>query len=197
VDIVLVGFIGASILGGWRAGFIRSVLGLAFMAIAFLVGAYLRYPVGALLSNLSKNVPADYSNLIGYAIVFPVVLAGLHLVSGLLVRQVAVRGIARQLDSLLGAVFGGVESILIVSAAIVIVDTYLGTGSALRHTLGPGFLKAITDALDRSTTVHILRDTSVPVGLSILGPLLPKDVSTLLPSGLRTGIPRGFPVPTP
>jgi uncharacterized membrane protein required for colicin V production len=193
MDVVLVGFIGASIYGGFRAGFIRSLLGLLFMAISFVVGAYLRYPVGAAFSAFSKDVPPGYSDLVGYVIVFPVVLAGLHIASGLLLRKVAVKGVSKALDSALGAVFGGVEAILIVSAAIVIVDTYLGTSTALRHTLGPGLLKTITDALDSSTTVHILRDTTVPVVLNILGPLLPKDISSLLP----TGVPGGFPLPTP
>jgi uncharacterized membrane protein required for colicin V production len=197
MDLVLLGFIGATIFGGWRAGLIRSLLGLVFMAIAFLAGAYLRYPIGALFSTFSKNVPPDYSNLVGYAIVFPAVLAGLHVVSGLFLKRVSVNGITKVTDSALGAIFGGVEAILIVSAAIVIVDTYLGTNSTLRHTLGPGMLKTITDALNGSTTVHLLRDTTVPVVLSILGPLLPKDISTLLPAGLPTGIPGGFPLPTP
>ena len=128
-------------------------------------------------------------------IVFPAVLAGLHIVSSVLLRKTAVRGVSKELDSALGAVFGGVEAILIVSAAIVIVDTYLGTSTSLRHTLGPGMFKTITDALDGSTTVHILRDTTVPNVLTILGPFLPKDISSLLPAGLPTGIP--FPLPTP
>ncbi len=196
MDLVLLGFIGATIFGGWRAGFIRSVLGLLFMAIAFLAGAYLRYPIGALFSTFSKSVPADYSNLVGYAIVFPAVLAGLHVVSGLFLKKVAVKGMTKVADSALGAIFGGVEAILIVSAAIVIVDTYLGTNSTLRNTLGPGLMKTFTDAFNGSTTVHLLRDTTVPVVLSILGPLLPKDISTLLPAGLPTG-PGGFPLPTP
>ena len=112
-------------------------------------------------------------------------------------HRVSVNGITKVTDSALGAIFGGVEAILIVSAAIVIVDTYLGTNSTLRHTLGPGLLKTFTDAFNGSTTVHLLRDTTVPVVLSILGPLLPKDISTLLPAGLPTGIPGGFPLPTP
>jgi len=196
MDVLLVGFIAATIFGGWRAGFIRSVLGLLFMAAAFVAGAYLRYPVGALFTTFFKDVPPDYSNLVGYTIVFPVVLAGLHIASGLLLRKVAVKGITKEADSLLGAIFGGVEAILIVSAAIVIVDTYLGTSTTLRHTLGPGMLKTITDALNGSTTVHLLRDSTVPVVLNLLGPLLPKDISTLIPAGLPS-LPGGFPLPTP
>lgn len=195
MDVALVGFIGVSIFGGFRAGLIRSILGLLFMVISFIVGAYLRYPVGALFTTFFKDVPSDYSNLVGYTIVFPVVLAGLHLVSGVLFRKVAVKGITKEIDSGLGALFGGVEAILIISAAIVIVDTYLGT-SQLRHTLGPGMLKTITDALNGSTTVHLLRDTTVPIILGLLGPLLPKDISSLIPSGLPS-LPGGLPLPTP
>ncbi len=195
MDIVLVGFIGASIFGGFRAGLIRSILGLLFMAVSFIAGAYLRYPVGALFTTFFKDVPSDYSNLVGYTIVFPVVLAGLHIVSGLLFKKVAVRGIEEGLDKALGAVFGGVEAILIISAAIVIVDTYLGT-TQIRNTLGPGMLKSITDALNGSTTVHILRDTTVPIVLGLLGPLLPKDISSLIPNGLPS-LPGGLPGPTP
>ncbi len=103
MDVVLVGFIGVSIFGGFRAGLIRSILGLLFMAISFVVGAYLRYPVGALFTTFFKDVPSDYSNLVGYTIVFPVVLAGLHLVSGAPVPKVAVKGITKEIDSGLGA----------------------------------------------------------------------------------------------
>lgn len=195
MDIVLVGFIGASIFGGFRAGLIRSILGLLFMVIAFVAGAYLRYPVGALFTTFFKNVPSDYSNLVGYTIVFPVVLAGLHIVSGVLFKKVAVRGIEQGVDKALGALFGGVEAILIISAAIVIVDTYLGT-SQIRNTLGPGMLKTVTDALNGSTTVHILRDTTVPIVLDLLGPLLPKDISSLIPNGLPS-LPGGLPLPLP
>jgi uncharacterized membrane protein required for colicin V production len=195
MDIVLVGFIGASIFGGFRAGLIRSILGLLFMAIAFVVGAYLRYPIGAIFTTFFKDVPSDYSNLVGYTIVFPVVLAGLHIVSGVLFKKVAVRGIEQGVDKALGALFGGVEAILIISAAIVIVDTYLGT-TQIRNTLGPGMLKTVTDALNGSTTVHILRDTTVPIVLDLLGPLLPKDISSLIPNGLPS-LPGGLPLPLP
>jgi uncharacterized membrane protein required for colicin V production len=197
LDIVLVGFIALTIFGGFRTGFLRSLLGLLFMAVGLVVGAYLRYPVGALASSFIKDVPADYANLVGYAIVFPVIVGGLHVVSALFLRHVAMQGISRGLDGTFGAIFGGVQAVLILSAAIVIVDTYLGTDSALRHTVGPGALKSIHDAMKDSTTVHILRDTTVPVVLTILGPLLPKDVSSLLPGGLPS-LPGGLPgSPTP
>lgn len=196
LDVVLVGFIAATIFGGWRTGFLRSLLGLLFMAVGLVVGAYLRYPVGAFASAFVKDVPADYANLIGYAIVFPVIVGGLHIASHLLIGKVAMQGVSRELDALLGAIFGGLQAILIVTAAIVIVDTYLGTGGSLRHAVGPGALKSIHDAMDGSTTVRLLRDSTVPIVLTILGPLLPSDVSSLVPAGLPSGLP-GLPTPKP
>jgi uncharacterized membrane protein required for colicin V production len=197
MDLLLVGFIAATTYGGFRSGFLRSLLGLAFLAISFVAAAYFRYPVGVIATTFFKDVPPDYANLVGYAIAFPVVLGGLHIASRLVLGKVQVQGMSKALDSALGAVFGGVEAVLIVSAGIVIAETYLGTGSSLRHVLGPGLLKTVTDALAGSTTVHILQDTTVPIVLAILGPLLPQDISTIVPGGLPV-LPGGFPgLPTP
>ena len=197
MDVLLVGFIGARIYGGFRSGFLRAVLGLAFMALSLVIGAYIRYPVGALASAFFKDIPDDYANLIGYTIAFPAILAGLHLASRALIGKVAVQGISMEADKALGAIFGGAEAILVISAGIVILDTYLGTDSVLRHTLGPGLLQTIASAVDGSTTVSILRSTTVPFVLTILGPLLPKDISSLLPQLNPGALPGGIPLPIP
>jgi hypothetical protein len=44
--------------------------------------------------------------------------------------------------------------------------------------------------------VKILRDTTVPIVLAILGPFLPKDLRSMAPSGLPgLPLPSGLPVP--
>jgi uncharacterized membrane protein required for colicin V production len=197
MDVVLVGFIAGFVFGGWRTGFLRRLLGIGFMVAAFLLGAYFRYPVGAIASQLFKDIPSDYANLVGYAIAFPVVLAALHLVGNALIGRVAVRGVTRELDGALGAVFGGVEAVLILSAAVVILDAYFGTSSSIGAAVAPGPLKELTKALNASETVHLLRSTTVPITLAVLGPLLPRDVGTLLPGGLPGRLPFPVPVPVP
>ena len=194
-DVVLVGFIAGFIFAGWRTGFLRRLLGIVFLVAAFVVGAYFRYPVGAVAQQLFKDIPSDYANLVGYAIVFPVVLVALHVIADALIGRVAVRGLSREIDAALGAVLGGVEAVLILSVAIVILNAYFGTSSTIERTVAPGLLREITAALNGSETVHLLRATTVPVVLAILGPLLPKDVTTLLPGGLPGRMP--FPVPVP
>lgn len=197
MDVVLVGFIGGFIFGGWRTGFLRRLLGIGFMVAAFVLGAYFRYPVGVIAKQLFPTIPADYANLVGYSIVFPVVLAGLHIASNALIGRVAMRGVTREVDGALGAVLGGVEAVLIVSAVVVILDAYFGTNASLGAAVPPGPLKDLTRELNASTTVHLLRGTTVPVTLALLGPLLPKDVSTLMPGGLPGRLPFPVPVPVP
>ena len=195
MDVVLVGFIGAFIIGGWRTGFLRRLIGVAFIGLALLVGAYLRHPVGAIAGTLDASIPSDYADLIGYAIAFPAILVALHVAGSMMLRRVAVSGVTRDVDAALGAVLGGVEAVLILSAAIVILDAYFGTSSSIAAAVAPGLLKELTVALNGSTTVHLLRDSTVPLALAVLGPFLPKDVATLLPGGLPGRLP--FPVPLP
>ena len=196
MDVALVGFVAAMIFGGWRTGLIRRLLGLVFLALSLVIGAYLRYPVGAIATTFFKGVPADYANLVGYTIAFPAILAGLHIASHVLLPKTPAHGLSREIDALAGAIFGGIEAVLILTAAIVIFDAYVGTGATLRHAIGPGLLKSITEAMNGSTTVRLLRDTTVPVVLTILGPILPKDLSSLVPAGLPT-LPGGLPIPKP
>ncbi len=57
-----------------------------------------------------------------------------------------------------------------------------------------GFLKDISRALDASTIGQALIHTTVPFVLAVLGPLLPADVDSLIPTGLPTnGLPGGLP----
>ncbi|MFN8631673.1 MAG: CvpA family protein [Chloroflexota bacterium] len=195
MDVVLVGFIGGFIFGGFRTGFLRRLLGIVFIVVAAVAGAYFRYPVGVIAKQFFPDIPADYANLVGYTIAFPALLAALYIFeAAVLRRMIPEHGLSRGLDQALGAVFGGIEAILILSVAVVVVDTYFGTKSQLASDIPPGLLKSFTEAFNGAETVKLLRSTTVPVLLAILGPLLPKDVTTLLPNGLPTRLP--FPTPS-
>jgi len=184
MDVVLLGFIAGFIYGGYRSGFLKRLFGIVFAVIAFLASAYLRYPVGAILQTFFKDITADYAELVAAIIVFPAVLAALHLASRSLIDRINVQGVTKELDAILGAVFGFIEAILILSVAVVLVDTYFGTSSTLPAVIQAGPFKSIVEAFNASQTVHILRQTTVPIVLTILGPFLPKDLSTVVPKGL-------------
>lgn len=205
-DFFLLLFIAGFVRGGWSTGFLRRLIGLGYIAISLVAGAYLRQPVGALVNQFFPKIPPSYAEMLGYSIAFGVLVAVLNLVSHQVLGKVAVRGVSHELDKALGAVFGGVEALLLISAAIVILDTYFGTFGALLTEPGLGFLKTVDQELDSSTIGQFLIHTTVPFVLAILGPLLPQDVSSVVPTGLpglpglpgsgAPGLP-GFPFPSP
>jgi len=204
LDLLLVGFVAGFTFGGWRTGFLHRLAGLAFVAISFVAGAYLRGPFGTLIHGIFPDVPASYAELLGYAFVFPIVLAVIHLVAYPFLKGKHMSGMTRELDKALGAIFGFIEAVLILSVVVVIFDTYFGTPESIGQSPGLGFLTSFVTSFNESYTVHLLRATTVPVVLTILGPLLPKDINSLVPGGLPgmpgiPGLPGGGPggVPLP
>jgi uncharacterized membrane protein required for colicin V production len=193
-DLLLIGFMAGFVRGGWTTGFIRRLFGLAFMAIAFVAGAYLRQPVGALLLTIFPDIPEAYADLIGYAAVFGVLTFGLNLFSKPFLTRFAVSGMSRMSDQVLGAVFGGIEAVLIASAGIVILHTYATPGSTIGTIANLMILPDLVNAIDTSTIGRLLEQTTVPVVLKVLGPLLPADITTYVPEVIPGGIP-GFPTP--
>ena len=193
MDILLVGIIAGAAYGGWRTGLLRRLVGLGLLVLAFVLGAYLRGPMGQLATGFFKNIPADYAELVGYSIAFALILAVGNVIAHFALKGRAMSGMSRRTDQLLGALFGVVETVLILSAVVVILDTYFGTNTASGHTPGLEFFTQFRKSFNASQTVHLLRQTTVPLVETVLGPLLPKDISSLLPHGL----PKGLPLPKP
>lgn len=185
-DLFLVLFIAGYVVGGFRTGLLRRLAGLVFIAIGLIAGAYLRIPVGALVAGFFKQVPPEYADMVGYAVTFVVIVTALNLVSGPMLKRATVGGLSQATDRALGAVLGGVEAVLILSAVIVILDTYFGTAGSLGQVPGLGILTSVSEALDESSIGQLLEKTTVPLVLTVLGPLLPKDVSSLVPGGVPT-----------
>jgi uncharacterized membrane protein required for colicin V production len=190
-DLVLLLFIAGFLRGGWSSGFIRRLVGLIFLLVSFVAGAYLRGPAGTLVNTFLPKIPPQYAEMVGYTVAFSALLIVFNLFSGLVLSRIAKTGLARRTDQLLGVVLGGVEAVLIISAGIVILHTYTDPTAG---TSGLGFLHDIRVAVDGSTIGKLLEDTTVPLVLLILGPLLPKDISSIVPSTIPGGLP-GFPLP--
>jgi uncharacterized membrane protein required for colicin V production len=193
-DLLLLGFIAGYVRGGWVTGFVRRLAGLLFLVVAFVVGAQLRGPLSTLIAGIFPDIPEGWTDSMGYGAAFSVVYAGLNIVAGGVLRKVAVGGMSRATDRLLGAVFGGVEAVVLASAAIVILHTYATPGSTIETLANMAILPNLVHAVDTSTIGKLLESTTVPIVLKLLGPLLPSDVTTLLPATFPGGLP-GFPIP--
>lgn len=193
-DLVMLGIIAGFLRGGWSSGFVRRLAGLAFLGISFLAGAYLRAPAGALVHTFLPKIPEQYAEMVGYSVAFSGLLIVFNLFSSKILSRVATGGLSRATDKTLGVIFGGLEAVLILSAAIVILHTYTDPGGATTGISQLGFLHDIRTAVDDSTIGKLLEDTTVPLVLLILGPLLPTDIKSIVPTTIPGGLP-GFPIP--
>ena len=189
-DLVLLGLFAGFIIGGWRSGFIRRLAGLIYLVISFVLGAYLRGPLGAIVVGIFPHIPKTYADMVGYSAAFAILVFAFNLFSSVILSKVAVQGLSKVTDKVLGAVFGGIEAALIASAAIVILHTYSTEVGALAKLAGFGILKDVADGIDTSTIGQILEKTTVPFVLAILGPLLPSDIKLLVPNTIP-GLPGG------
>ena len=189
VDLFLLGMIGASVLTGFRSGFVRRLAGLAFLGVSFVLGAYLREPAGALIAAFFPQIPVQYAEMVGYSVVFSALLLVFNVFSRAILSRIATRGVSRSTDQVLGAVLGGAESVLLISAAIVILHTYTDPGNSLSALTDLGALHDIRLAVDASTIGQLLSKTTVPIVLVILGPLLPTDIKSIVPMAIPGGVP--------
>ena len=189
-DLVLLGLFAAFIAGGWRSGFVRRLFGLLYMAISFVLGAYFRGPLGAIVVGIFPDIPKQYADMVGYTAAFTVLVFAFNFFSNTILSKVAVQGMSKATDKALGAVFGGIEAALIASAAIVILHTYSTEIGTLAKLSGFGVLKSVADGIDTSVIGQILEKTIVPFVLAVLGPLLPQDIKTLVPHTIP-GLPGG------
>src|SRR5690349_20329897 len=113
MDVVLLGFIAGFIFGGFRSGFLKRLFGILFAAVSLLLTAYLRIPVAGVAAKVFPDVPSSYVDLVTSIIIFPVVLAALHPLNRKSIERINDPGVTREIDAILGAVFGGIEAILI------------------------------------------------------------------------------------
>ena len=195
-DLVLLLFIGGLALAGWRSGFVRRLIGLAFLVVSFLAAAYLRVPAGAVVHSVLPKIPQAYAEMVGYSVAFAVLLVGLNLVARPILQRVPQHGLSRATDAALGAILGFAEAVLIASAAIVILHSFSSTVAGLPSFVETGVLKDIRTQVDDSTIGGLLEKTTVPVVLVVLGPLLPAAIKDVVPKtipGLPSlpGFPRG------
>lgn len=189
-DVVLLGLFGGLIVGGWATGFLRRLAGLLYMAASFVLGAWFRAPLGALVGSAFPAMPKSYAEMIGYSVAFTVLVIAFNLVSGKILSKVAVGGMSKAADKTLGAALGAAEAALIASAAIVILHTYPAEVAQLAKLSGFGMVKDVVDGIDSSTIGKLLTTTTVPLVLTLLGPLLPTDVTSLVPRTIP-GLPGG------
>ena len=184
IDLWLGGMIAGYAFGGFRSGFIRRLASLGFLALSFVAASYLHTIVAGLLVSVAK-VREDNAGLVAFVATFLVAYIALNLVARPFLSRIAVSGMSRVTDQALGLALGFAEGVLLASVAIVIITTYAGD-SLIGTATQLGVVPDLAKALEGSTIARFLMETTVPLVLAILGPLLPPDIKSvvdLLPAG--------------
>jgi membrane protein required for colicin V production len=122
IDIIIVILLLASILIGWRQGFIRQFFGL----LALLLGVFCAYRFSHLVAHyLAKwiEVSEPVTNGVAFAVTFLGVLVGVVLV-GRFADKIITMVAFGLLNRLLGAVLSLLKAVLIISVLLVICNLF-------------------------------------------------------------------------
>jgi uncharacterized membrane protein required for colicin V production len=124
VDIVLLLILAGAFILGFFQGVIRGLLAIGAWAVAFLLAANLRDPVGGYLASQWTNLSVDYVHMLAFGLMAILTLAVL-----LVLIQVGTRGpkgvtSMPLLDDLMAGLLGVVLAVLIMAATSVTLGTF-------------------------------------------------------------------------
>lgn len=178
-DLLAILFVFAMFILGFIQGTIRRFLGLAAITFSFLLASQLRDPLGAFLAANWTHLPAEYSYMIGYGVIFlaasiafSVVIQGFYRPQPLFAR-------ASVLDELLGGGIGIVQGLVILGAMVVILDSFFRIPGIAPNPNELGILRDLFEAYDRSGTAALFRESLIPAFLAVLGGFVPDAVRGL------------------
>jgi uncharacterized membrane protein required for colicin V production len=174
VDVAILALLAFAIFLGFTQGFIRYLLNLAAVFVAFIVSAQLKGPIADLLS-VWQAFPAEGRELFFFLLFFFVIAIGLwFLIRAFFSRTRAPVGAV--LDEIGGAIFALAYIAVFISFHLVVLDSfYQGAGAEPSGPLG-----AYYNALNDSFIVGFLRETVVPAIGYVARPFVPREIAQLL-----------------
>ncbi len=164
---------------GYTQGVLRQLLGIGIVLVAFIVGAYLRSPVGAWLASNWTWLPVEFSAMIAFVASFLVLLAVMTLAVQAYYRRVLLTAGYGVLDEFAGGVLAVAALLLVVAVLVLAGDSYYHGVGAVPPAGDVGWLRSLYHAFDGSALVHAMRNGLIPGMLALLGPLLPQAVRAL------------------
>lgn len=174
VDIVALAIVALAAWRGWSIGAVRTLVGIGAAILGIYVAAVGRAPITALLSTALPGV--DQLLISAF-----VVVGGAWLVIwiGSLLLGATLRALLRIVrlggfDSLVGALLGAVQGVLVIGALVFVADALRSFGSAT------GGVASIADAISSSSAAVVARSMLFPSLGALIGGWLPEALRTLL-----------------
>jgi uncharacterized membrane protein required for colicin V production len=179
-DLVIVLVLFAFFILGFIQGTIRRLIGLAAIVLSFILAANLREPLGDFLKANWRQFPAEYAVMVGFGTVFAAAIIASTLVIQTYYHKIPLFQRNTVIDEMLGGLLGVVQGLLLLGAAIIILDSYF----TLPGRVSDNELPVLRDVYEAyappgkpaSTTALIFRETLVPGFLAVTGPVLPNGL---------------------
>lgn len=177
--LVIGGLVGMFVLG-YIQGVIRRLIGIISVLFSFVLAANLRGPLGDFLARNWTQFPAEYSRMIGFGVVFGVVVIGLALIAQVYYKPAALWPRTPLVEDTVGGFLGVVQGMVILMALIVILDPYFRDAGAPAGNELP-FIRGFHDLMIGSATLSLFRDTLIPGFINLFGPFIPDLVKQAFP----------------
>jgi hypothetical protein len=171
---------GAFVLG-YMQGAIRQLLGMAVVAVAFVLAAGLREPLGNWFATYWTSVPVQFSWMFAFLISFlTVFILGIVLVA-LFYKRSRVLTRVPHADEILGGILAVVLALAVVAVLVFVLDSFYRYRGIPISGGDVGWARSLHEAIDDSAIVGALRVSLIPSLTTALGPLLPEAVRQLVP----------------
>ena len=179
VDLVLLAIIVIGFLLGYYQGAIRQVLLLLGWLASFILAANLRDPFGDFLGRYWTFMPSGYPHMLAFLVLFVLFFVIANLLIQWRYRRTVIHSRVTVLDELLGGVLGAGVAVLLIASVMIILDTVYARGGVV----GQNDVRLLGDAqraLADSTIAGTIRNSVVNPLVSVLGPLLPSEVTDVI-----------------
>ena len=174
VDLAIIGLLAGGVFAGFTQGMIRYILNAVAVLIAFVLASQLKGPVVDLLGFWEAFTPEGRQLLVFNILFFGFTIAGFFVIRALYKRTRM--PIARQLDEIGGAIFGLLFTVLVISFALIVLDSFFEGGGQTG-----GWMNSLYNALNDSVIIEFFRATVIPIAGFLVRPFVPGDLTEFLP----------------
>ncbi len=181
-DLLVLLFLGAMFILGFIQGVIRRLLGLGSILLSFLFAAQVRDPLGRFLAQNWTHLPAEYSHMIGFGVVFVAASVAFTVLIQGFYRKTPLLSQTTIVDEVLGGILGVIQGLVIIGAIVVITDSFFDLPFIAKDNDELIWIREFHGALDTSGTAALFRDTLIPGFFALVGGFIPADIRELFPA---------------
>jgi uncharacterized membrane protein required for colicin V production len=178
-DILVVFFVAAFFVVGYIQGTLRRALGLAIALVSLLLAMNLRDPLGAWLTQYWTQLPQAYVYMLALGGSFLTIYIVGSIAVQTFYRKTTIFTKATVVDELVGGILGAVQALLLVSALIIILDSYYAQSGVRTNPNELGILGDIYTFYNASHVVELFRSSLIPLFFALFGWIVPSDLAEM------------------